>query len=84
LADRAQEILDDRVRVVLDVDIRYKGMHDCRWFVCSGWQERSEALYAAAAAVSRRRDESRQGSESDAPHGVGDMVRRARREHGSR
>jgi len=54
LAARTQELLDERVRVVLDADIRYKGLHDHRWFVCSGWQARSEALYVVAAGVSRK------------------------------
>ncbi len=51
LATRVQEMLDRRVRVSLDFDIRHQGIRDARYYVCSGWQERSRALYAAAAEV---------------------------------
>ncbi len=53
LGGRAQEILDERVRAFLDFDIEYQGTRDSRWFVCSGWQDRSARLYAVAAEVAK-------------------------------
>ncbi len=51
LAKRVQELLDRRTRVTMDFAITYQGRHDKRFYVCSGWQERSKELYAAAAEV---------------------------------
>ncbi len=53
-AKRTQELLDRRTRVTMDFDITHKGKHDKRFYVCSGWQERSRLLYTAAAETSRK------------------------------
>lgn len=53
LALRAQEILDERTRALIDFDLTYQGDKDDRWFVCSDWQERSEKLYAIAAEAAK-------------------------------
>jgi hypothetical protein len=53
-AKATQELLDRRTRVTIDFQITYQGKHDKRGFVCSGWQERSEALYSAAAGASTK------------------------------
>jgi hypothetical protein len=44
LADRAQKLLDDRIRV-----LHYGRSKGWDYFVSSGWQAREEALYATAA-----------------------------------
>jgi hypothetical protein len=46
LADRAQRLLDDRIRV-----LNYARSRGWDYFVSSGWQAREEALYATAAEV---------------------------------
>jgi Glycoside hydrolase 123, catalytic domain/Glycoside hydrolase 123 N-terminal domain len=52
LAKRCQQLLDERVRVILRSG-RVLGHH---YFVGSGWQERSRQLFAAAAEVAARLD----------------------------
>ncbi|MHC4915034.1 MAG: glycoside hydrolase domain-containing protein [Planctomycetota bacterium] len=53
-AKRTQELLDRRTRVTIDFEITYQGKHDKRYFLCSDWQERSKALYSAAAEASAK------------------------------
>jgi len=53
LATRAQDILDERVRIILDMSLSYQGRKDAQYYICSGWQERSEQLYAIAAEVAK-------------------------------
>jgi hypothetical protein len=54
LAVKAQELLDTRVRSIIDFGMAYKGVHDARGFECSGWQERTTQLYALTAEVAAK------------------------------
>jgi hypothetical protein len=52
-AEIVQELIDTRTRVSTDFGIWHQGMYDRRGFVCSGWQERSRALYETAAEIAK-------------------------------